>query len=164
MEELLSAISTISQHFRIFSRPCPRSPYTLSPPAFLTLVQVISFFYPCPGYQVTRSRLPGPVYQVQFIRLPPAAEEWKWAMWRWAAAPILSAAPNILPPPKPPLPLHDPNWQGTTMREQEKEDQDSPAGCPDCTCVSIFSPAARRGVPRSNLAPPLAPLARSPCN
>ena len=55
MEELLSAISTISQHFRIFSRPCPRSPYTLSPPAFLTLVQVISF--------LPLSRLPGPVYQ-----------------------------------------------------------------------------------------------------
>ena len=59
MEELLSAISTISQHFRIFSRPCPRSPYTLSPPAFLTRVQVISFFYPCTGYQVTRSSLSG---------------------------------------------------------------------------------------------------------
>ena len=159
MEELLSAISTISQHFRIFSRPCPRSPYTLSPPAFLTRVQVISFFYPCTGYQVTRSSLSGPVYQVT-----PCGRGVKVGMWRWAAAPILSAAPNILPPPKPPLPLHDPNWQGTTMREQEKEDQDSPAGCPDCTCVSIFSPAARRGVPRSNLAPPLAPLARSPCN
>ena len=63
MEELLSAISTISQHFRIFSRPCPRSPYTLSPPAFLTLVQVISFFT-----LVQVIRLPGPGYQVQFIR------------------------------------------------------------------------------------------------
>ena len=72
-------ISTLSQN----SSPYPPSPCSLSPLLFLTL---------CPGNQVIR---------LSGYPLRPRSESVQCGVGGRQAAPILSAAPNILPRPKP---------------------------------------------------------------